>query len=240
MKKLALVSLTLLLAGCAPTALTVAQLIINGVSLAITQKTVSDNAISLAMEQDCVMWRVLRNEYPCRDLAPDVPEGTMVASAEPTEVSDASQALEEVLSLADIDQGGAVWDIVTASGQPAESDDLIDTSEDEISLAPDGYMDEISSVSEIADEIIDVAETDTVLDPTKSVAVLDPNKSVEEAGSSDWDKFVEFFRSGKAAKISNTALKIGAKQCTGDDCTALETVEPKGLVNKIVAFLLMK
>ena len=93
---------------------------------------------------------------------------------------------------------------------------------------------------EISDEIIDVAETDTVLDPTKPVAVLDANQSVEQTESSDWDEIVEFFRSGEAAEISNTATKVGAKQCTGDDCTALETAEPKGWINKVVAFLWRK
>ena len=88
MKIVALVLLTLLLAGCTSTAVTVAHLVANGVSLMVTQKTVSDNAISLAMDQDCVMWRVLRNEYPCRDLPPDVPEETMIASAEPTKVGE--------------------------------------------------------------------------------------------------------------------------------------------------------
>ena len=235
MKKVALVSLTLLLAGCAPTAVTVAQLIANGVSLIITEKTVSDNAISLAMDQDCVMWRVLRNEYPCRDLPLDVPEGTMIASAEPTEVADVSRAVEEVISLADIGSDGAVWNVVTAAGQLTESRDLIDSSEDEISLASDGYAEALAEVRDIADEIIDVAETDTILDPSKPVKILDPNMTAE---TSDWDKFAGLFDQVDSAKVSNPAMAAGAKRCTGDACTKLESSEPKGWINKVVAFLL--
>ena len=59
------------LTACAlPLPIAVASYVADGVLLAATGKTMGDAAISTATEQDCAIWRVLKDEPVCRDYAP--------------------------------------------------------------------------------------------------------------------------------------------------------------------------
>ncbi|MEQ9642557.1 MAG: peptidoglycan-binding domain-containing protein [Alphaproteobacteria bacterium] len=59
------------LAACAlPLPVAIATYVADGVLLAATGKTMGDTAISTAAEQDCAIWRVLKDEPVCRDYAP--------------------------------------------------------------------------------------------------------------------------------------------------------------------------
>ncbi len=65
---LALILAPLALAGCImPVGVQVASLIADGVSLATTDKTLTDHGLSAVTEQDCAMWRVVNDEEVCRD-----------------------------------------------------------------------------------------------------------------------------------------------------------------------------
>lgn len=63
-------------AGCVlPPALTIATYAIDGISLVVSGKSVSDHAISVLARKDCRMWRVLKGSPICQ------PETTVVAVA---------------------------------------------------------------------------------------------------------------------------------------------------------------
>lgn len=72
MKKQALAVLfPLVLTGCGlPPAITMISYALDGMSLFSTGKTVSDHALSVAMKQDCKVWRVVNEQSVCRDLLP--------------------------------------------------------------------------------------------------------------------------------------------------------------------------
>lgn len=86
MKKTARLSLViampLLLAGCfLPLPVQIANLVVNGISLMATHKTVSDHGVSLVAGKDCAMWRGLKGEPICRENTED---GAIMASAAAT------------------------------------------------------------------------------------------------------------------------------------------------------------
>lgn len=61
----------LVLTGCGlPPAITALSYALDGMSLFSTGKTVSDHALSMAMKQDCKVWRVVEDAAVCRDLLP--------------------------------------------------------------------------------------------------------------------------------------------------------------------------
>jgi hypothetical protein len=61
----------LILTGCGlPPAITAISYALDGMSLFSTGKAVSDHALSMAMEQDCKVWRVVEDKSVCRDLLP--------------------------------------------------------------------------------------------------------------------------------------------------------------------------
>ncbi|MBC8339901.1 MAG: SPOR domain-containing protein [Alphaproteobacteria bacterium] len=64
----------LVLGGCAmPLSVQVASLIADGVSLATTEKTLGDHALSAVAQQDCAIWRFVNGEDVCHEAAPDGP-----------------------------------------------------------------------------------------------------------------------------------------------------------------------
>ena len=73
MRWLSLAALTILLSGCAlPPAITIASLVVDAASYASTGKTVADHGISMVVQKDCALLRILEGEV-C--LEPD-PERT--------------------------------------------------------------------------------------------------------------------------------------------------------------------
>jgi hypothetical protein len=81
-----IVGSTLLLAGCAaiPPAVSIATWAIDGTTLAISGKTVSDHAISAVTQRDCAMWRLLKGEPVCADHPAEAgPVGPVQAAVAP-------------------------------------------------------------------------------------------------------------------------------------------------------------
>ena len=65
---LAVVTLALLLSGCGlPPAIMVASYAIEGFSLIATGKTITDHALSNAMQQDCALFRVVKGRQVCHE-----------------------------------------------------------------------------------------------------------------------------------------------------------------------------
>lgn len=76
---------TLLLAGCAaiPPAVSIATWAIDGATLAISGKSVSDHALSAATQRDCAIWRLLKGEPVCTDIPAEAPAEVAVAALPP-------------------------------------------------------------------------------------------------------------------------------------------------------------
>ncbi len=73
----------LLIAGCAPPALhQIASWVADGLLYATTGKGTSDHVISIAMQKDCAMWRVIRGMEICIDRAPAENDAIMVVMGE--------------------------------------------------------------------------------------------------------------------------------------------------------------
>ena len=89
-KKLFIAVIPLLLAGCAaPAAHQIAGWVADGLLYLKTGKGASDHAISMAMKQDCAMWRWIWTEpydgiVICSDYDTPVNDDIMVASNSPT------------------------------------------------------------------------------------------------------------------------------------------------------------
>jgi hypothetical protein len=80
--KLAVVGLSLLLTGCGlPPAIVAFSYAMDGVSYASSGKSVTDHALSAAIEQDCAMFRAIQGRDICREDVPDV-AGTALAAVE--------------------------------------------------------------------------------------------------------------------------------------------------------------
>lgn len=82
MRKVLAVMIPLVLTGCGlPPAITLISYALDGVSLFSTGKTVGDHALSVAMNQDCKVWRVVNDQSVCRDLLPGE-SNALIAQAE--------------------------------------------------------------------------------------------------------------------------------------------------------------
>jgi hypothetical protein len=61
-------AITILLSGCAmPIGLQMASFAIQGISMAATDKSVTDHGISAVVQEDCALWRVLIGDPVCRE-----------------------------------------------------------------------------------------------------------------------------------------------------------------------------
>lgn len=80
MRKLWILLLPLLLAGCSvPPAYQIASWALDGFSFIISGKSVSDHAISVVVQKDCAMWRIVQGDEICAESVPTEIEGVMVA-----------------------------------------------------------------------------------------------------------------------------------------------------------------
>ena len=67
-KKILILACALLLGGCAvPVPLQIASWAVDGLLFITTEKTMSDHGISLALQRDCAMLRVVTEGDLCRD-----------------------------------------------------------------------------------------------------------------------------------------------------------------------------
>ena len=75
------------LGGCAaPSAYTYFSFALDGASLVATGKSVSDHALSAAVEKDCAMWRLLKEQdikVVCREYADESETAITVAANRP-------------------------------------------------------------------------------------------------------------------------------------------------------------
>lgn len=60
----------LLIAGCAPPAIQIASWAVDGLLYLTTGKSSSDHIISVATKKDCAVWRVIKGQEICNNLAP--------------------------------------------------------------------------------------------------------------------------------------------------------------------------
>ncbi len=91
----------LLIAGCAPPAVhQIASWVADGLLYVTTGKGTSDHVISIAMQKDCAMWRVISGMEICFDHAPAENDDIMVAMGEDgTLAQDDLGAIAEQLSM---------------------------------------------------------------------------------------------------------------------------------------------
>jgi len=177
----------LVLAGCGlPPAITFISYALDGVSLFSTGKTVGDHALSMAMQQDCKVWRVVNDQSVCRDLLPGE-SNKLIAQAEQW------QDGQEVVGQPDY--ANQVFDdalVQTTSGDPVVVPDYLRglvTGDDDI------IQSEITSVivpaafSMRIDGRIDGAFGDAVDTPrSKPVAATDEQRNISLARmNSGWN-----------------------------------------------------
>ncbi len=82
MRRAILVISPLILAGCGlPPAVTITSYALQGISFLSTGKSVGDHALSAVAEQNCAMWRVVKDELVCREYR-NGERGVLVAFAE--------------------------------------------------------------------------------------------------------------------------------------------------------------
>ena len=82
MRIVAVAGVAVLVGGCAlPPAINIASLAIDGIILAATGKTPGDHALSMVTDQDCALWRVVKDEAVCTDYVLEEADTVMVADA---------------------------------------------------------------------------------------------------------------------------------------------------------------
>ena len=80
--RLGIVLSPLILGGCAvPPAVSIASFAADALSLVVSEKTLTDHAISQIAEKDCALWRGFTGEEVCIDEAGTVPAVTDAALA---------------------------------------------------------------------------------------------------------------------------------------------------------------
>lgn len=83
MRIIALLVLAFALGGCLlPPALSIASFAADGVSLAATGKSINDHALSEVLDQDCALWRIVKDEEICVDYVLEEGDTVMVAEGE--------------------------------------------------------------------------------------------------------------------------------------------------------------
>ncbi|MEQ8195938.1 MAG: hypothetical protein RIB59_15765 [Rhodospirillales bacterium] len=96
-KSILVLAVSFLLGGCAlPTSVQIASWAIDGISYLATKKSMTDHGISLVREQDCALWRMVKQEEVCVNY-PDA----ATAIAENEETPDGGQQAIRVASLDD-------------------------------------------------------------------------------------------------------------------------------------------
>jgi hypothetical protein len=106
------------LAGCAlPPAVSVASLLLDGISYISTEKSVNDHVLSEVTRSDCAVWRVVKDELVCRDYA-DGEQGLLATMADAldsdlsgagaTPVAEARPAVQPVGQISAAEPAGVV------------------------------------------------------------------------------------------------------------------------------------
>ncbi len=131
--RLGVVLLPLFVAGCGlPPAVTIASLVIDAISLAVSEKTVADHALSQITQKDCAMWRGFTGDELCIDedsafaiaAADGQPTAGGADSADLVSFTTASAPAEETAPPPEFAQPATAVAAVDTAGAPATGDDL--------------------------------------------------------------------------------------------------------------------
>jgi hypothetical protein len=127
MRTTIIIGVIVLLAGCVaiPPAISIASWAVNGASLMISGKSVSDHAISAVLDQDCAMWRILKGDpicvdYPAEDGSVMVAE--LEAPADPAEFDGADDAISTTAATTDEFQAGQAVQVAAIAASDVDAD----------------------------------------------------------------------------------------------------------------------
>lgn len=114
--------LPLALGGCGlPIGVTIASFVADGISLATTEKTLTDHAISAVAQRDCAVWRGLKGDDICREAV----SGPVLAAADGERDEESPEPDEILIAVADAAERGSPADASSppqsAADQPAEA-----------------------------------------------------------------------------------------------------------------------
>jgi hypothetical protein len=127
MRTTIIIGAIVLLAGCVaiPPAISIASWAVNGASLMISGKSVSDHAISAVLDQDCAMWRILKGDPICVDY-PAEDGSVMVAELEPpvdlNEINGADDAISATAATADEFEAGQAVQVAAIAAGDVDAD----------------------------------------------------------------------------------------------------------------------
>ena len=112
-KKILILACALLLGGCAlPVPLQIASWAVDGLIFITTEKTVSDHGISLALQRDCAMLRVITEGDLCRESDPVVEVATLTPPLNSEDTAPVHDVIVAAVGegTANTDVGGVVGD----------------------------------------------------------------------------------------------------------------------------------
>ncbi len=90
MRIIVAIVLAFALSGCLlPPAVSIASFAADGISMAATGKSIKDHALSGVMDQDCALWRIIKDEEICVDYILEDGDTVMVAEGETDAEADA-------------------------------------------------------------------------------------------------------------------------------------------------------
>ncbi|MSO77852.1 MAG: SPOR domain-containing protein [Alphaproteobacteria bacterium] len=120
MRSVGILGLTLLLGGCAlPPIVTALSFALDGVSFVATGKSVGDHGLSVVLDRDCALWRVIDGRGVC-----EAPDGEMVATGDrkpDAEAGDPNPGAETIAVVALVAPVEDVLELATPIDEPAPS-----------------------------------------------------------------------------------------------------------------------
>jgi hypothetical protein len=119
-RHLAILAVPLIMTGCGiPPAVSIASYALDGVALIASGKTIKDHALSVAVGQDCSMFRVVSGEPICSDYEPNPAAAAGLAAMPESEEMLATTSDGRVIRVAAAPVSPGTEAVVTASA-PAE------------------------------------------------------------------------------------------------------------------------
>jgi hypothetical protein len=132
-RHLAILAVPLIMTGCGiPPAVSIASYALDGVALVASGKTIKDHALSVAVGQDCSMFRVVSGEPICSDYEPNPAAAAGLAAMPESEEMLAATSDGRVIRVAAAPVPPGTEAVVTASA-PAE-DQLMTTRDGRVIL----------------------------------------------------------------------------------------------------------
>ena len=162
----------LVLGGCGlPIGIQIASLFADGVSFLATDKTLSDHGISMVAGKDCALWRIVKGEDVCREIAPDdilVADATEIAAfpdgADETDDFEAVPALSDDVLIAEAN--GSIGP--AGEADPGGTPEFLP-----VALEPELEVAELSTLETAAGSDVP-ADAGAAESPVDIVAVIEP------------------------------------------------------------------